>query len=48
MMLIGGIDDALGKSPDTGRPGSGAVPSAAMGAVPAAAATTGGAFHAAA
>ena len=46
MMLIGGIDAALGKSPDTGRPGGGTVPSAATGG--AALAVTGGAFHAAA
>lgn len=32
MMLIGGIEAALGKSPDTGLPGDGTVPSAATGA----------------
>lgn len=32
MMLIGGMDAALGKSPETGRPGGGTVPSAASGA----------------
>ncbi len=51
MMLIGGMEDELGKSPETGRPGGGTVPSpdnAAPGIPVEPVATGDGAFHAAA